>query len=244
MMNKIAPIFFMFFLVLNVHAAAVNGNTDKAADLYKQGNYEEAVKEYEIMLLDGFNNPYVFYNLACSYYQSGNIGKASLNAEKALRLDPRGKHIRALIQTIAKSTKEPQPNTAEFLIMHLGLLFSVNEITVITGVLFVLLSLSFGVYCIRKQKVFLKISILILIVAFLSGLLCFFKLYNQRILTEAVIMTDTAVRNKPSKTEDPAFVVSEGRKIVILSELGKWINIKLLRDGFSGWVDKNTVEKI
>ncbi len=244
MTNKVIAIFFMLFLFVNIHAAATHEDMDKAAALYKQGNYEEAVKEYEIVLLDGLNNPYVFYNLACSYYYAGNIGKASLNAEKALRFAPRDKNIRRLIENISKSIKEPLPNTAEFLITNAGLLFSLNEITVITGILFVMLSLSFSFYCIGKQKVFLKISILILILVFLSGLFCFFKLYNQRILTEAVIIADTAVRNKPSKTEDPAFIVSEGRKIIILSELGKWMNIKLLREGFSGWVDKNSVEKI
>ena len=78
----------------------------------------------------------------------------------------------------------------------------------------------------------------------MKSCLLYLKVYNEIILCEAVVLSDTQVRNKPIKSEDGAFAVSAGRKVIILSELGRWVNIKLSVDGFSGWIDKNYIEKI
>lgn len=244
-MNKILISFLLCFCVLAVYAFTVNQEKiDTALSFYQQENYDEAIKEYEIMILEGVNNPYVFYNLSNAYYKIGNIGKASVNLERALRLAPRDKDIRYNRALLAKLAKEPNPNIAEFIVQEIQFLVSLNEITVITGVSFIALALCFGLYCLKKQKIFFKNSIFFLILFVLSGMLMYIKFNNECIMQEAIVLTDTYVRNKPIKTEDIAFEVFAGRKVVVLSELGKWVNIKLLLDGFSGWVDKNSVEKI
>ena len=244
-MNKILISFLLFFCVLPVYSFSVNQEQiDKALLFYQQENYEQAIKEYEIMILEGLNNPYIFHNLSNAYYKIGNIGKASVNIERALRLAPRDKDIQYNRMLLAKLSKEPGPNIAEFIVQEIQLLFSLNEITVITGVSFLALAFCCGLYCLKKQKIFFKNSIFFLILFVLSGMLMYIKFNNECIMREAIILTDTYVRNKPIKTEEVAFEVFVGRKVIILSELGKWVNIKLLLDGFSGWVDKNSVEEI
>ncbi|MDD5020874.1 MAG: hypothetical protein PHR82_01910 [Endomicrobiaceae bacterium] len=244
-MNKILIGFLLFFCFLLVYAFGTNQEqTDKALLFYQQENYDQAVKEYEIMILEGLNNPYVFYNLSNAYYKIGNIGKASVNIERALRLVPRDKDIQYNRMLLAKLAKEPDPNIAEFIVQEIKFLVSLNEITVIAGVSFAVLAFCFGLYCLKKQKIFFKSSIFFFILFVLSGVLMYIKFNNECIMQEAIVLTDTYVRNKPIKTEEVAFEVFAGRKVIILFELGKWVNIKLLLDGFSGWVDKNSVEKI
>lgn len=244
-MNKILVSFLLFFYALPVYSFTLNmERIDAASSFYQKENYDEAVKEYEIMILEGVNNPYVFYNLSNAYYKTGNIGKASVNIEKALRLAPRDRDIRYNRALLAKSAKEPEPNIAEFIVQEIKLLVSLNEITVITGFLFIGLAFCFGLYCLNKEKIFLKGSILFLILFVLSSMLLYVKFNDEFIMQEAIVLTDTYVRNKPIKTEEIAFEVFAGRKVVILSELGKWVNVKFLLDGFSGWIDKNSLEKI
>ncbi|GAB1401745.1 hypothetical protein MASR1M68_06560 [Elusimicrobiota bacterium] len=244
-MNKILACFLLFFYAFPVYAFTLNSERVEAAlSFYQQGKYDEAVKEYEIMILEGLNNPYIFYNLSNAYYKTGNIGKASVNIEKALRLAPRDKDIRYNRALLAKSAKEPDPNIAEFIAQEIKFLVSLNEITAVTGIFFIGLAVCFGLYCLKKEKIFLKHSIVFLILFVSAGTLLYVKFNDEFIMKEAIILKDTYVRNKPIKTEEIAFEVSAGRKVVILSELGKWVNIKLLLDGFSGWIDKNSLEKI
>jgi tetratricopeptide (TPR) repeat protein len=244
-MNKILTLFLLLLCVLPVYAAETNNDRiSKAMSFYAQGNYNESIKEYEIMIMQGFYNPYIFHNLANAYYKTGDIGRASLNTERALRLAPRDKDIRYNRKLLAELAKEPEPNTAEFIIQEISFFVSLNEITFIASALFMFLCLCFGLYCLKKQKIFFKGVILFSALFILSGALFYVKFNQECIMCEAVILTDTPVRNKPIKTEETAFEVYAGRKVVVLSELGKWVNIKLLLDGFSGWVDKNSLEII
>ncbi|MDD3065891.1 MAG: hypothetical protein PHI20_01860 [Endomicrobiaceae bacterium] len=244
-MNKILIFFLLLLCVLPVCAAETNNDRiNKAMSFYSQGNYNESIKEYEIMIMQGLCNPYIYHNLANAYYKTGDIGRASLNEERALRLAPRDKDIRYNRKLLAELAKEPEPNTAEFIIQEMSLLVSLNEITVITSVLFMFLCLCFGLYCLKKEKIFFKGIILFSALFALSGALFYVKFNQECIMREAVILTDAPVRNKPVKTEETAFEVYAGRKVVILSELGKWVNVKLMLDGFSGWMDKNSLEII
>ena len=70
------------------------------------------------------------------------------------------------------------------------------------------------------------------------------KVEDELLSKEAVIINSVSVRNKPIKTEGYSFEIAAGRKAEILSELGRWVNIKLSVDGLSGWIDKNSLELI
>jgi tetratricopeptide (TPR) repeat protein len=116
-MNKILIFFLLLLCVLPVCAAETNNDRiNKAMSFYSQGNYNESIKEYEIMIMQGLCNPYIYHNLANAYYKTGDIGRASLNEERALRLAPRDKDIRYNRKLLAELAKEPEPKTAEFII--------------------------------------------------------------------------------------------------------------------------------
>ena len=74
--------------------------------------------------------------------------------------------------------------------------------------------------------------------------LIYMKINDELLSKEAVIIVKTPVRNKPIKNEEASFEIVAGRKVTILQELGRWKNIKSSIDGFSGWVDKSSLELI
>src|SRR5207237_6004412 len=61
----------------------------KANQAYSEGRFQEAAEGYESLVQSGQRNTNLFYDLGNAYYRLGNFGKAILNYERALALDPR-----------------------------------------------------------------------------------------------------------------------------------------------------------
>lgn len=70
------------------------------------------------------------------------------------------------------------------------------------------------------------------------------KIDDEILSTKAVVMEYAEVRNNPIKLEEPSFDILEGRKVVVLSKLGRWVNVKLEIEGLSGWIDRHLLENI
>lgn len=216
----------------------------KAVDLYDLEDYVGATVNYEMLIREGISNSTIYYNLAVAYLKDRDIGKASLNVERALRLSPRDKNIRALKEHISKLTKEPEQNIAERTISKLKLIASLNELTVCSSLLFFAVCLFFSLYCFLYHKLFLRIALIFFLLLLFVAPLLYMKIEDELVSKEAIVINTISVRNKPIKTENYSFEIAAGRKVVILSELGRWINVKLSIDGLSGWVDKNSLELI
>ena len=216
----------------------------KAMDYYELGNYNNAIKIYETLLNNGISNSTIYYNLAVSYLKDKEIGKAKLNLERVLKLTPRDKNVRKLKEYISELTEEPKQNIAEKFISNMKLIASLNDITLVMLVLFFLASISFIIYCFVYNNIYIKISIIFFFLFLLLVPFMYVKIEDEILTTKAIVMDYAEVRNNPIKIEEPSFDIVAGRKVVVLSELGRWVNIKLEIEGLSGWVDRHLLEKI
>src|SRR3982074_2556990 len=77
-----------FFLAGPISAADENVFA-KANQAYSEARFQEAAEGYESLVQSGQWNANLFYDLGNAYYRVGNFGKAILNYERALALDPR-----------------------------------------------------------------------------------------------------------------------------------------------------------
>lgn len=245
-MKKI--IFFTLLLLIFVFPIYADNDIKdqliKAMDFYDLGNYNNAIKIYETLLDDGIINSTIYYNLALSYLKNKEVGKAKLNLERVLRLSPREKNIRELKEYISKVTDEPKQNFAEQFISDVKLVFSLNEITLIMFILFFLSSSFFVLYCLFYKKIYVGISIVFFVLFLFFIPLIYMKIEDELLSNKAIVMDYAEVRNNPIKLEEPSFEIVEGRKVIILSELGRWVNVKLEIEGLSGWIDRHFLEKI
>ena len=66
-----------------------------ANQLYETRNYGAAIMVYEELITQGVDDAAVFYNLGNAYYQSGELGRAVLNLQRAALLEPRDPDIKA-----------------------------------------------------------------------------------------------------------------------------------------------------
>lgn len=64
--------------------AFANGNSEYAA-----GRFTEAAEQYQAAIAAGETSATVFYNLGNAWYRAGDLGRAILNYERALALEPR-----------------------------------------------------------------------------------------------------------------------------------------------------------
>jgi tetratricopeptide (TPR) repeat protein len=104
--------------------------------------------------MEKVNNPYIYYNLSNAYYRNGNLGKAILNIEKALRLAPRDREIKnnaEYLNTVAGQVRRKSfPDT--FLRY-----FSLNEITAAFAVITTLFLTVLSLFIIKRKLILNKL---------------------------------------------------------------------------------------
>ena len=251
MKKKICFLFLLLSFVVPIYADdfdnAGNGIDEqlaKAIDYYDLGNYNNAIKIYETLLEENIKNSTIYYNLAVLYLKNKEIGKARLNLERALKLSPRDRDIRILKKYLSQITEEPKQNIAEKFISDIKLVFSLNEITLIMFILFFIASAFFIVYCFIYNKIYMRLSVAFFICFLLFIPLIYMKIEDEVLSTKAVVMEYAEVRNNPIKLEFPTFDILEGRTVVVLSKLGRWVNVKLEIEGLSGWLDRHLLENV
>ena len=72
----------------------------KANQEYAQGHFKEAIAGYEALVHGGQWNANLFYDLGNAYFRTRDFGRAILNYERALALDPSQAEARANLQLV------------------------------------------------------------------------------------------------------------------------------------------------
>lgn len=220
-----------------------------ANTFYKNNQFEEAAAAYEKVLMQGYRNPEVYYNLGNSYFKLHNTGKAILNFERAHKLSPEDEDIAhnlklAQLKTFDKLTPVPQ----------LGIITSWNNFLTsqsskgwgIFALGFVWTALIvFAVYLFVARKGFvLFLGSLFLLLSVGSIALAFKQGYAEENSDAAILMAENvSVKSAPDANGTDLFTIHEGIKLELCDHVGSWTKIRLA-DGKVGWIEKNYFEKI
>ncbi len=87
-MRRALIVLIVTLVAFRVGAAEVGEAFSKGNALYGEGKYSEAAASYETAVANGVRTANLFFNLGNAYYRSGDLGRACLNFERALELDP------------------------------------------------------------------------------------------------------------------------------------------------------------
>ena len=114
MVMKQYVIFIIFlFASLSVNAQSLKAEADSA---YINKEYAKAIELYESLLEQGESGE-VYYNLGNSYFKQEELGKAILNYERALLLQPGNSDISANLDIArAKTVDKVNPNPEVFFV--------------------------------------------------------------------------------------------------------------------------------
>lgn len=219
---------------------------------YIEGNYEGAIEEYQSIVDGGEYSAELYYNLANAYFKVGNVGKAILYYHKVMRVDPSHEDTLHNLAIAEAQTKDKVAEEPEFFLnswmLSMRNLMSCTAWSVLSlvalGVLiaFVLIFLLASRIVLRKTGFFGAICALVL---FISTTAFAISSRNDMLQhDEAIVMASAiSVKSSPDNSATDLFVLHEGAKVRLLSEVDEWCEVALA-DGKKGWTQKSNVEQI
>jgi pentatricopeptide repeat protein len=224
----------------------------QAGALYRNGEFDKAIKIYEELRSDGFEGTSLYFNLANSYYRIGKLGYAILNYERALKISPSDEDVKHNLAFASLSTVDRiQPLPTFFLFEWWDSLLaslSINGWTYIVFLFYILLMILIVAYFFAKtifqQKLILFSGLGILTILLLTVSLLIVKINGeQNVIGGVVIGQSITVKTSPDVKSTDAFVIHEGLKVSLEDQLDEWVKIRLA-DGKVGWVENDAVERI
>ena len=256
--SKAAYVIVMLMLALPSALSAqndayVDSLWNSANNAYVEGRWDDAVKEYDMISGMGLESAALYCNLADAYFKSGNISKAILNYERALKIDPSYEDARynlELADGMIQDRIDPVPDfilkvwvkdlcwmmdSDGWAVTFLVLL----AMTLAMALLFVLSPSVAG----RRTGFFTGIVLLLLAAASLT--FSFWQKNDYSRADKAIVMRPvSSVKSSPSReAAQDLFVLHEGTKVEILDQVGSWSNIELA-DGRQGWILTSDIEAI
>ncbi len=219
---------------------------------YQNGEYEQAIEDYEAVLKQGYESAELYYNLGNAYYKTNQLGKSILNFERARELAPKDPDIQYNLEIarlrVVDKIPEPPPyfllsvwNTAKnTLTLH-----QLSVIAIALWIVFVTIVIL--KWLVRRKFVaqlaritFMPVLVLLIIFTFLFAV-CF---HEDATTQQAIVIVDKVdVTSSPSKNAKQVFSLHEGVKVNITEQSSDYYRIQL-RDGKIGWLRQNTVDII
>ena len=245
---KATVLLLLLFLPLSGHAVT-KAEADSA---YIRGQYQQAIKDYEMLLKQGASAD-LYYNLGNAYYRSENITRAVLNYERALLLSPGDRDVRFNLQIArAKTIDKIVPESEMFFFTwyrSLVNLMSVDAWAWTALIALALLIVLLLVYLFSDRIWLRKIGFfggfVLLILFALSNLFAWQQKQDLLFRKGAIVISPSVtVKSTPAKNGTDLFILHEGTKVSITDGTMKgWMGIRIA-DGKEGWIESNMIEEI
>ena len=225
---------------------------EKGNQAYLEGSYHEAIQIYGEIRELGWESPHLYYNLGNAFFKSELWGRSILNYERALRLKPGDEAIQHNLNLARQQITdqvEPMPvlfiwNWREKLMQWFSADTWAMLLIVSLLISFTCLSLMLLAGTPLLRKFFFGTAVAFLI---FSGI-CWYAANRQHYLNhiqeKAIVMVQrTTVKSSPGERGIDLFAIHEGLRVIILSAVGDWLEIKL-ENGRTGWLQKSALEVI
>lgn len=256
--SKAAYVMIMFMLAVpSVMTAQEDSFVDSlwnsANNAYVEGLWEDAISGYDMIAGLGLESAALYCNTGNAYFKSGNISKAILNYERALKLDPSYEDARYNLELSNNMIQDRIDPVPDFILKvwakDLCWLMDSDGWAVAFIIMFALMLAMILLFVLspsvagRRTGFFTGIVFLLLAVMSLS-----FSLWQKNDYMKAdkaiVMRPVSSVKSSPSsEASQDLFVLHEGTKVDILDQVGSWSNIELA-DGRQGWIRTSDIEKI
>lgn len=217
-------------IIALVSLAAQAGVTPAMADsAYTREQYGEAIELYTQLLAERGPQAEVYYNLGNAWYRHGNVARAVLNYERALRIDPSNSDARANLAFVRSHLQDkPEENNSLFTRLHRGVVaaLSANAWAWIALVSFIILCGAAAAYIfsgnvlLRKTGFFGGLAMIVVTVYFVVVAAEADSRLSDR--SEAIVTVPSTLLNssprQPRQTEK-VVPLHEGTKVEIIDSV-------------------------
>lgn len=212
-------------------------------EAYAQGKYDEALSYYKGVLEQEGYSASLLYNMANTYYQKKDVGKAILHYERALYLDPGNTDIQANLDLARKDfglITEPAPDWQRFFD-----LLNLNWWAILASGAFGAFSLIYLLRGIRpgvlKGAPFKVISTVCILCFMVGGTGAAMQYKN---MSRGVVTKDDArLLVSPFDSASSSASIKDGKIVQMAKSYKDYVLVKG-RDGKSGWIKKTSVEPV
>lgn len=239
-------------LTIGFLTAQSSSSFEQANESYDKKDYKRAIKDYESILSKGEESKALYHNLGNSYYKENKLGKAILNYERALLLDPDDENTLFNLAVANHKVKgEIDPVPPFFLkswwdsargALGANLWGIIGMLMFWAG--FGGLSLwQLGKDRVQKKKGFVG-GISLLILSLLPLALAWSDYQYQRNSNEGVLVTTSAIlKSGADENSREIRSIHEGTKLELLDQINVWHKVRLA-NGETGWLPEGSFEEI
>jgi hypothetical protein len=240
-------------LMIAIPGAEVHGQGNnfeetffKANNAYKEGRYEDAVKDYNDLIKAGYGSGHIYYNLGNAFFRQDQLGKAILNYERAKILIPRDADLSFNLNYARDQVQDEVTEEQGFMKSAFFWTESLTMKELFWG--FVVLNLLFWstlfIRLFTRQEWTYYITIVLLIFWFIGGVSFGLKFYWHKTDNRAVILNKQVnILAGPDSKDTILFKLHEGTIVHQERSEGGWSLISL-PDNKRGWVKAGSLELI
>jgi tetratricopeptide (TPR) repeat protein len=216
----------------------------KANQEYASGHFKEAIDDYETVVHSGDWSANLFYDLGNAYFRTGDFGRAILNYERALALEPHHPEAQANLQ-IARDEARALELQRSWLERRLPFATS-NQFTMAAALAFWV-----GAFCLaglifgrRRSSGLITLSILSLASFALSVAFVFWIDAGSKGRALAIV-TGNSIEARVATADNANSVLAlpPGSQIKIVSQRGDWL-YAVLPNNLHGWIPSRSVEAV
>ena len=258
----------MFLLTLMAVLMAVPVNSvagsavQRADSAYMQADFNTALQLYTEALDSVGPSSALYYNIGNSWYRTGHPGRAILNYERALRIDPTNVDARANLDFVDSTTVDRPGERGTIVsqtIRMLVLTMTPNAWAWCALALFVITLGAAALYLFSSSVTLRKVGffsavVMVFVTAF-AVYLAFEAAARSRSHDEAVVVTPSAILSTvpraPRNQAEEAMLLHEGTRVLIVDSINAgsggqpemWYDIEVDNE-HRAWVNADDVERI
>lgn len=249
-MKKI--VIYLLFALAGVTMAQAQESLTQANEAYAQEDYIKAIELYEQTAREHGVSADLYYNLGNAYYKHNEFAKAILNYERALLLNPGDEDARFNLDMANTHIVDKIDPVGRFFLSvwidSLRSFLSSNTWAVIGIVTFLLFIVGCYLYLfsrsVRIKKIGFFGGIVILLISVMSNWFAWGLSEKMENRDAAIVFAATvSVKSSPAESGTDLFVLHEGTKVLIMSKVGEWFEVKI-SDGNRGWLPASSIEII
>ena len=227
-------------------------NIQQASDAYSKGEFDRAAEYFQQVLQEQGESADIYYNIGNCYYKLNQIAPAILNYERALLLDPGNGDIRFNLEIARLKTVNKIDSVGNFFLQNwinsFRDLLGTNTWSKIAIFCFISLIACLILFFFSRKILFKKVGfyagIVLVVFTITANLFAFQQKKELEQRDTAIVFAPTVtIKSSPDNSGTDLFVLHEGTKVQIKSQLGDWFEI-IIADGNIGWIPKKDIEII